>query len=68
MKTLTIQILDQKAMDLIKEMENQHLLKINKSQQSKSTIDWVTKYKGSMSVESLEQTDQQLEELRGAWE
>lgn len=68
MKTLTIQILDQKAVGLIEEMENQHLVKINKITTRGPGIDWVKKYKGKLTVKSLEKTDQQLDELRSSWE
>jgi hypothetical protein len=68
MKTLTIEILDQKAMDLLQEMENQHLVKINKITNRGQGIDWVKKYKGKLTVKSQGKTDQQLDELRSSWE
>ncbi len=68
MKTLTIQILDQKAVGLIEEMENQHLVKINKITNRGQGIDWVKKYKGKLTLKSQEKTDQQLDELRSSWE
>jgi hypothetical protein len=68
MKTLTIQILDQKAVGLIEEMENQHLVKINKITNRGQGIDWVKKYKGKLTVKSQDKTDQQLDELRSSWE
>ena len=68
MQTVTIDILNQKAIKLLKELENLHLIRLRKEQQSDPTIFPIAKYKGKMRKQSLTEIDEQLKELRSAWD
>ena len=68
MQTVTIDILNQKAIKLLKELENLHLIRLRKEKQSGPTIFAVAKYKGKMKKQSLTEIDEQLKELRSAWD
>jgi len=68
MKTLTIQIIDPKAIGMLEEMENHLLLKIQKIASQVVDVDWEKKYKGSIKLDSHELVEQQLNELRGSWD
>lgn len=69
MQTVTIDILNQKAMKLLKELENLHLIRLRKEiKQSDPSIISVGKYKGKMKKQSLTEIDEQLKELRSAWD
>ena len=68
-QTVTIDILNQKAIKLLKELENLHLIRLRKDKnQSDATIFPVAKYKGKMKKQSLTEIDEQLKELRSAWD
>jgi hypothetical protein len=69
METVTIDILNRKAIKLLKELENLHLIRLRKDiKQPDSSILSVGKYKGKMKKQSLTEIDEQLKELRSAWE
>lgn len=70
METILVQINDNKAYRLLKDLEDLQLIKLlEKSIQSDKTgIDRITKYKGAMSKQPLQQVDQELNELRKEWE
>lgn len=66
MKTITIDILNDKALDLLRNLE---LLKVIRLRKEKNEpINLVTKYKGSMSKQPLIEVDKQLNDLRNEWE
>jgi len=68
-QTVTIDILNQKAIKLLKELENLHLIRLRKDKnQSDATIFPVAEYKGKMEKQSLTEIDEQLKELRSAWD
>ena len=69
MQTVTIDILNRKAIKLLRELENLHLIRLRKEiKQSNSSIISVGKYKGKMKKQSLTEIDEQLKELRSAWD
>ena len=69
MKTLTIDIINEKAVKLIKDMELLKLIRVRKDKsQQEGTINWAAKYKGSMQKQPLNEVDDQLNDLRGSWE
>jgi hypothetical protein len=70
MKTLTIDIINDKAVKLIQDMELLKLIRVHKDQskKKKQAINWAAKYKGSMYKESLNEIDNQLNDLRSSWE
>lgn len=66
MRSITIDILNEKALQLLRDLEKLELIKLHK-EPVQSTVDWL-KYKGAMSKESKEDVDRQLDMLRGDWE
>ena len=69
MKTLTIDIINEKAVKLIKDMELLKLIRVRKDKsQQEGSINWAAKYKGSMQKQPLNEVDDQLNDLRGSWE
>jgi hypothetical protein len=69
MQTVTIDILNSKAMQLLKDLEILQLIRLRKSNsENKIIIDWSKKYKGAMAKQPIADIDAQLNELRNEWE
>lgn len=69
MQTLTIDIINDKAVKLIHDMELLKLIRVRKEKtQQKEVINWVAKYKGAMQKQPLNEIDNQLNDLRSSWE
>lgn len=69
MQTLTIDIINDKAVKLIQDMELLNLIRIRKEKAHiRKTINWVAKYKGAMQKQGLDEVDDQLNDLRQSWE
>ena len=68
MKIITIEILSTDAIQLLQDLENQNLIRLHNRISSNHKVDWKNKYKGAMSQQTLSEIDQQLNELRNAWE
>ena len=69
MKTVTIDILSNEAVDRLKDLEAQKLIRMHKqNMNSRTVIDWERKYKGAMTQQNPSDVDQQLNELRNGWE
>ncbi len=69
METITIDILNSKAVRLLQDLELLQLIRVRKEKTQPSVqINWTAKYKGAMSKQPLGDIDDQLNELRGAWE
>jgi hypothetical protein len=65
MRTITIDIINEEAILLLKDME---LLKLIRLRQADAVHkDW-SKYKGAMSKQPIDEEDQQLKEIRNEWE
>ncbi len=68
MQTITIDILNNKAIKLLQDLEQLQLIRLSKEKRKPSvTIDW-TKYKGAMTKRPLTEIDHTLNELRNEWE
>ncbi len=68
MRTVTIDILNEKAMNLLRDMELLQLLRLRKDKIEKNqNVDW-SKYKGAMSKQPLDEINSQLAKLRDEWE
>lgn len=68
-KTLTIDIINDKAVKLLQDMELLKLIRVRKNiSQNDDTINFATKYKGAMIKQPLNQVDNQLNDLRNSWE
>lgn len=69
MRTITIDIINEKALNLLRDMEQLKLIRLRKDKSDEKTdkINWI-KYKGAMSKQPLSDIDQQLKDLRNEWE
>lgn len=69
MQTLTIDILNNKVVKLLQDLELLQLIRVRKEKQKNSReINWAAKYKGAMTKQALNDIDKQLNELRNEWE
>lgn len=68
MRTIKIDIINKKALKLLREMELLKLIRVRK-EESKNVedIDWLS-YKGKMSKQSISDIDKQLNDLRNEWD
>ncbi|MCF8371982.1 MAG: hypothetical protein K9H64_10190 [Bacteroidales bacterium] len=69
MQTYTVDILNQDAIRLLKDLEIMKLIRLHKSaSDAKIEIAWSRKYKGAMEKQDLLDVENQLNELRNSWE
>jgi len=70
MRTVTIDIINEKALNLLKDLELLKLIRLRKDNpepKPKAETDWLN-YKGTMTRQPLDNVDQQLNKLRDEWE
>lgn len=69
MRTVTIDIINDKVLNLLQDLELLKLIRLRRDKpgEEPAAMDW-TKYKGAMSKQPLNEIDQQLSELRSEWE
>lgn len=68
-QTLTIDIINEKAVKLIQDMELLKLIRIRTEKNyEEKTINLAAKYKGAMQKQQLNEVDDQLNDLRKSWE
>lgn len=70
MRTVTLDILNDKALNLLKDLE---LLKIIRVHRNKDSVNLksdnlISKYKGAMTRQPIQEIDKQLKDLRSEWE
>ena len=70
MTTVTVDLLNENALNLLRDLELLNLIRLRKEQDEfvTSGANAVAKYKGAMSCQSLEDIDRQLKSLRREWE
>ena len=69
MQSLTIDILNSKALKLLQDLEQLHLIRLHNAPIEQGvTFNWAAKYKGAMTKQSLSDIDKQLNELRSEWD
>ncbi len=69
MKTLTIDIINEKAIRLLQELESLKLIRVRKEKTNTSDpISWNNLYKGLMKKQTHAEIDSQLNSLRSEWE
>jgi hypothetical protein len=69
MTTVTVDIINDKAMKLLEDMELLQLIRVHTdTKSSSSNKNWIAKYKGAMTKQPLPEVDAQLKELRDGWE
>jgi hypothetical protein len=68
-QTVTIDIIDDKALNLLVDLERQKLIRFhrqtNRLPDNKSNLH---RFKGTMTKQSLQDIDEQLSEMRSEWE
>jgi hypothetical protein len=68
MTTVTIDIINQKALRLLEDLELLQLIRVRREKKNDGdNVDW-KRYKGAMQKQPIEQVDQQLNQLRQDWE
>ncbi|SKB55703.1 hypothetical protein [Dyadobacter psychrophilus] len=68
-QTITVDIINEKALNLLMDMERLELISLRRERDNLPTNNSkVAKYKGGMSKQSIQHVDKQLDELRGGWE
>lgn len=69
MKTITIDIINDKAIQLLQDLESLQLIRVRREKplREKQTM-WAAKYKGAMQKQPVIEIDNQLNDLRNAWE
>lgn len=69
MQTLTIEVIEEKAMQILEGMESLQLIRLHKNLPNDlAAAARVAKLKGAMTKQPIEEVDKQLKELRDAWE
>lgn len=68
MQTITIDIINNKALRLLQDLELLQLIRMRREKDPTTTTDWADKYKGAMTKQPLTDIDSQLNELRNGWE
>ena len=69
MQTITIDIINNKAVRLLHDLELLQLIRVRSEKQNLvDSIDWAAKYKGAMTKQPISDIDDQLNELRNEWE
>jgi hypothetical protein len=70
MTTVTVEILNEKALNLLLDLELLKLIRLRKEKEDTSVngVNFVAKYKGAMSQQPINEIDQQLKDLRSEWE
>jgi hypothetical protein len=70
MTTITIDLLNENAITLLRDMELLKLIRLrrDKKEPVANGISLVTKYKGAMLRQPMSDIDQQLKNLRSEWE
>jgi len=69
MQTVTIDIINDKAIKLLQDLELLKLIRVRKNKtQQPEAVNWIAKYKGAMQKQPLNEVDKQLNNLRSSWE
>lgn len=68
MQTVTIDIINKKALALLKTLEAMKLIRLRKSNtENTSAPNNLSKLKGAMTKQSVAEIDKQIEEMRNEW-
>ena len=65
--TILIQVTNQKAMRLLRELEELHLIKVIKENFSQATPRLSDKYKGIISKEQGQKLNEHIKQMRSEW-
>jgi hypothetical protein len=69
MQTVTVDLLNEYAINLLKDLEVLRLIRVRKerTESKKDATNLVAKYKGAMSKQPLQEINQQLNDIRNEW-
>lgn len=67
-QTVTIDIINDKALKLLQDLELLQLIRMRKEKAHFTTTNLSERYKGAMTKQPLADIDNQLDELRSGWE
>jgi len=67
-RTVTIDIINEKALKLLKELELLQLIRVRKETEQQVPLNWTDRYKGAMTKQSTSDIEAQLHEIRNSWE
>jgi hypothetical protein len=67
-KTITIDVINDKAMKLLEDLELLQLIRLRKETIQPVSTNWEERYKGAMSKQPVKDIENQLNELRNGWE
>lgn len=70
MRTITVDILDNKALKLLKDLESLKVIRIQNKKEEVRTVsaNLSAKYSGAMTKQSIEEINKQLNDLRNEWD
>ncbi len=68
MCTITIELVNEKAIQLIKELESLKLIRVTEELVDEENKRNWQRYKGAMSKEDIKSVEKQLSKLRSAWD
>ncbi len=71
MKTITVDILQDEALNLLKDLEAMNIIRVHNDSPEERPYSgklMSEKYKGAMTKQSREEIDQQLNDLRNEWD
>ncbi len=69
MTTITVDILDDKAINLLKDLESLKVIRLHQITETKTEpSNLAAKYSGAMTKQPLEEIDKQLNDLRNEWD
>lgn len=69
MRTITLDILNEKAMNLLRDLELLKLIRVREEVFDNQEVkDSIAKYKGAMAPQDKDEIDRQLQNLRNEWD
>ena len=70
MTTLTIDVLNDKALNLLKDLEMLKIIRVRKNTETfnSAPTNLIKKYKGAMTAQPLADINKQLDDIRSEWE
>ena len=70
MTTVTLDILNDKAMDLLKDLEELKVIRLHHDEETNRilAINRIKSYKGLMTKQTIEEIDKQIDDLRNEWD
>jgi len=68
MQTITIDIINDKAIALLEDLEKLELIHLHTEKEKFNPSDFISRFKGAMEKQPIDEVNKQLSELRNAWE